>query len=175
MLKFPCKLLDNKPTPLAKAERSSVAPQEQACCTDNPAVDADTDAAVHEDADADPDLGTDLTPTEYEPRWQPRPPPLLTKLSSELRLMIWERVLGGSRLHIIQRPGRRLAHIICPDALLCDICQDGLPQPVKDGCRSLPLTPTWSDKSRNSKKRSLDRSKTGGSRLLALPMTCRKM
>jgi hypothetical protein len=39
---------------------------------------------------------------------------LLTCLSPELRLIIWEMVLGGQRLHIIQRSGQRLGHVICP-------------------------------------------------------------
>ncbi|KAF3387635.1 hypothetical protein F1880_000603 [Penicillium rolfsii] len=39
---------------------------------------------------------------------------LLTRLSPELRLIIWEMVLGGHRLHIIQRSGQRLGHVICP-------------------------------------------------------------
>lgn len=58
---------------------------------------------------------------------------LLTKLSPELRLLIWELVLGGLRLHIIQRTNRRLGHIVCP-ASDCDTCEcSGLSQPAKDG------------------------------------------
>ncbi|EPS30271.1 hypothetical protein PDE_05222 [Penicillium oxalicum 114-2] len=47
--------------------------------------------------------------------YQPQPEcHLLTRLSLELRLMIWESVLGGHRLHILQRANRQLGHIICP-------------------------------------------------------------
>ncbi|KAJ5389891.1 uncharacterized protein N7496_000959 [Penicillium cataractarum] len=47
----------------------------------------------------------------------PQPQPqcaLLTRLSPELRLIIWEMALGGRRLHIIQHSGQRLGHVICP-------------------------------------------------------------
>ncbi|KAJ6044086.1 uncharacterized protein N7446_002283 [Penicillium canescens] len=47
----------------------------------------------------------------------PQPQPqsrLLARLSPELRLMIWEYVLGGQRIHIIQRSRQRLGHVVCP-------------------------------------------------------------
>ncbi|KAJ5676239.1 hypothetical protein N7462_009136 [Penicillium macrosclerotiorum] len=79
----------------------------------------------------------------------PQPQPqcrLLACLSPEVRLIVWEMVLGGLRLHIIQCNGPRLGHIVCPrntdDTLnckpstgsLCEICHGaGIPQPVKRG------------------------------------------
>lgn len=56
---------------------------------------------------------------------------LLQTLPPELRLVIWERVLGGLRLHIIQRSKRRLGCVICPRKDTCDICRGVLQQPVK--------------------------------------------
>ncbi|KAE8551742.1 hypothetical protein EYB25_005632 [Talaromyces marneffei] len=56
---------------------------------------------------------------------------LLNKLPPELRLVIWEMVLGGLRLHIIQRSKRRLGCVICPQEDTCDICRGVLQQPVK--------------------------------------------
>lgn len=53
--------------------------------------------------------------------------PLLSKLSAELRLMIWEMVLGGMRIHIVQRPNRRMGHVVCPRTKACEICRGGLP------------------------------------------------
>jgi len=62
--------------------------------------------------------------------------------------MIWEYVLGSQRLHIIQRSGQRLGHIVCPlsenatsdktrrrvHGNFCEICTGaGIAQPVKDG------------------------------------------
>lgn len=64
--------------------------------------------------------------------------------------MIWEMVLGGQRLHIIQRNNQRLGHIVCPSGThtptsdkvktrqargpSCEICDGhGIPQPVKEG------------------------------------------
>jgi hypothetical protein len=62
--------------------------------------------------------------------------------------MIWEYVLGSQRLHIIQRSGQRLGHMVCPlsenqtsdkirhrvHANFCEICTGaGIAQPVKDG------------------------------------------
>jgi hypothetical protein len=47
----------------------------------------------------------------------PQPQPqsrLLARLSPELRLMIWEYVLGGQRIHIIQKSQQRLGHVLCP-------------------------------------------------------------
>ncbi|CAG8312371.1 unnamed protein product [Penicillium salamii] len=77
---------------------------------------------------------------------------LLGRLSPELRLMIWGYVLGGQRIHIIQRSGKRLGHLLCPCSPyqeakvlnkqyqrrrsdhLCDICHGtGIPQPAKEG------------------------------------------
>lgn len=70
---------------------------------------------------------------------------LLTKLAPEIRLLIWKFVLGGQRLHIIQRTHRRLGYIVCQDP--CEVCRGGLHQPVKDSDQwltqnllSLPLT-----------------------------------
>ena len=76
---------------------------------------------------------------------------VLKKLSAEIRLMIWEAALGGLCLHIIQRPQRRLGHIVCPRKESCEVCRGGLHQPVK-GSESLS---SWS--------------------LLSLPMTCKQM
>jgi hypothetical protein len=56
---------------------------------------------------------------------------LLQTLPPELRLVIWEMVLGGLRLHIIQRSKRRLGCVICPRKDTCDICRGVLQQPVK--------------------------------------------
>ncbi|KAE8378916.1 hypothetical protein BDV26DRAFT_260537 [Aspergillus bertholletiae] len=75
---------------------------------------------------------------------------LLAKLSPELRLMIWETVLGGMRIHIVQRPDRQMSHVVCPLTVSCNICRGDSPQPVK---RKAQLV---------------------GS-LLALPMTCRQI
>ncbi|KAJ5574371.1 uncharacterized protein N7459_008798 [Penicillium hispanicum] len=86
---------------------------------------------------------------------QPQPQcQLLSRLSPELRLMIWEMALGGLRLHIIQRSHQRLGHVVCPLGAtgssdinrdqdtsprrarepFCEICHGGgIPQPVKEG------------------------------------------
>ncbi|KAL4891790.1 hypothetical protein BDV59DRAFT_64273 [Aspergillus ambiguus] len=53
---------------------------------------------------------------------------LLSKLSPEIRLLIWEMALGGMRIHIIQRANRRMGHIICPYTDACEICQGGRAQ-----------------------------------------------
>ncbi|KAJ5103272.1 hypothetical protein N7532_003801 [Penicillium argentinense] len=81
----------------------------------------------------------------------PQPQPqcrLLSQLSPELRLMIWELALGGLRLHIIQRSPQRLGHIVCPlstataeqprtrraGEVFCEICNGGgIPQPAREG------------------------------------------
>ncbi|KAJ6131415.1 hypothetical protein N7523_001875 [Penicillium sp. IBT 18751x] len=81
--------------------------------------------------------------------WQPQPQCyLLSRLSPELRLMIWEYVLGSHRLHIIQRSGQKLGHMVCPLSEnrtidktrrrvygnFCEICTGaGIAQPVKEG------------------------------------------
>ncbi|KAJ5095817.1 hypothetical protein NUU61_005173 [Penicillium alfredii] len=88
---------------------------------------------------------------------------LLTRLSPELRVMIWEFALGGLHLHIIQRSGQRLGHVVCPastsasskDAPFCEICHGGgIAQPVKEG----------------------DLVRAGRQdRLLGVPMACRHM
>lgn len=41
--------------------------------------------------------------------------------------MIWEEVLGGMRIHIVQRSDRRMSHVVCPATEACDICRGGLP------------------------------------------------
>ncbi|KAL1998185.1 hypothetical protein VTN02DRAFT_6686 [Thermoascus thermophilus] len=82
---------------------------------------------------------------------QPETCLMLTKLSPELRVMVWEEALGGFRLHIIQRSRRRLGHVICPLSESCEICRGGLPQPVRDG------------------------EAPSGWNLLSLPMTCKQM
>ncbi|PWY91194.1 hypothetical protein BO70DRAFT_283389 [Aspergillus heteromorphus CBS 117.55] len=56
---------------------------------------------------------------------------LLARLSPELRLIIWEMVLGGKRIHIVQRSNRRMGHIVCPETGSCDICRGGVSS-VKD-------------------------------------------
>lgn len=71
---------------------------------------------------------------------------LLSHLSPELRLMIWEYVLSQQRIHIVQCTGQRLGHIVCPlgtaspdktktrTVPYCEICTgNGIPQPVKEG------------------------------------------
>ncbi|KAL2864175.1 uncharacterized protein BJX67DRAFT_227010 [Aspergillus lucknowensis] len=80
---------------------------------------------------------------------------LLTKLSPELRVMIWEQVLGGMRIHIIQRSDRRMGHVVCPLTDACDICRGGLPP---SGCSSREggESPMRSD-------------------LLVLPMACKQI
>jgi hypothetical protein len=57
---------------------------------------------------------------------------LLINLAPELRLLIWEMVVGGMRIHIIQRPNRRMGHIVCSHAETCDICSGNVPQLAKD-------------------------------------------
>lgn len=92
---------------------------------------------------------------------------LLSRLSPELRLMIWEYVLGScQRIHIVQRSGQRLGHVVCPLGTFsesvktrgnpyCEICTgNGIPQPVKDG--------------------DLNRGRTRDM-LLGLALTCRQM
>ncbi|BCR91989.1 uncharacterized protein ACHE_70832A [Aspergillus chevalieri] len=73
-----------------------------------------------------------LDQTNYYP-FQPHSP-LLAKLSPELRLLIWEYVLGGKCIHIVQWANRRMGYVICPDPdpgdkdkKMCDVCQTGLP------------------------------------------------
>ncbi|KAL4948394.1 hypothetical protein BDW69DRAFT_176533 [Aspergillus filifer] len=82
---------------------------------------------------------------------------LLAKLSPELRVMIWERVLGGMRIHIIQRSDRRMGHVVCPATGSCDICRAGLPLPgySKFSCREEDTRPS--------------------SGLLALPLVCKQI
>ena len=66
---------------------------------------------------------------------------LLARLSPELRLMIWEMVLGGMRIHIVQRQNRRMGHIVCPQTSACDICRGGLPgMKVSAGLLALSMT-----------------------------------
>lgn len=78
---------------------------------------------------------------------------LLATLSPELRVMIWEQVLGGMRIHIIQRADRRMGHVACPASEACDICRGGLPP---SSCKeSRPHIPSSS--------------------LLALPLACKQM
>ncbi|KAL4998840.1 hypothetical protein BDV10DRAFT_166406 [Aspergillus recurvatus] len=90
---------------------------------------------------------------------------LLSELSPELRVTIWELVLGGMRIHIIQRPDRRMGHVVCPGAVTgteaCDICRGGLP-PSSSSCCS---------------GREGSRSPQGlmQSNLLALPTACKQL
>ncbi|KAL6229933.1 hypothetical protein BDW75DRAFT_245296 [Aspergillus navahoensis] len=90
---------------------------------------------------------------------------LLSKLSPELRMMIWELVLGGVRIHIIQRSNRRMGHVVCPSAVtgteVCDICRGGLP-PSSSSCCS-------------STERSRSPQVLMRSNLLALPMACKQL
>jgi hypothetical protein len=70
--------------------------------------------------------------------------------------MIWEFVLGGHTLHVIQRCGQRLGHIVCPDNEGCEICHgNGIAQPVKEA------DPVF--------------SRSGRDILLALPLACRQL
>lgn len=55
--------------------------------------------------------------------------------------MIWEMVLGGMRIHIIQRPNRRMGHVVCPQTSACDICRGGLPG-TKESAGLLALSMT---------------------------------
>ncbi|EIT79756.1 hypothetical protein Ao3042_03765 [Aspergillus oryzae 3.042] len=64
--------------------------------------------------------------------------------------MIWEMVLGGMRIHIVQRSDRRMSHVVCPLTNTCDICLGASPQPVKGRARTI-------------------------GNLLALPTTCRQI
>ncbi|GES61385.1 hypothetical protein ATEIFO6365_0011004400 [Aspergillus terreus] len=68
---------------------------------------------------------------------------LLSKLSPELRLLIWEMVLGGMRIHIIQRANRCMGHVVCPRTAACEICQGGRapsPTPTQSAILALSLT-----------------------------------
>ncbi|CAI7587285.1 unnamed protein product [Penicillium glandicola] len=71
---------------------------------------------------------------------------LLTRLSPELRLMIWGFVLADQRIHIIQCSKQRLGHMVCPCGhepaspkrprqnrnFFCEICHGtGISQPAK--------------------------------------------
>lgn len=114
---------NNKPTPLPKARR----------------VGTLSDRAQ---AEKQPDSASNWTVQAQSP--------LLAKLSPELRLMIWEMVLGGMRIHIVQRSDRRMSHVVCPLTDICDICRGDSLQPVKGKGRLI-------------------------SHLLALPMTCRQL
>ncbi|PYI05797.1 hypothetical protein BO78DRAFT_397899 [Aspergillus sclerotiicarbonarius CBS 121057] len=70
---------------------------------------------------------------------------LLATLSPELRLMIWELVLGGKRIHIVQRTNRQMGHVVCPQTGACDVCRGGLPgikDPESSGCGLLALAMT---------------------------------
>lgn len=106
------------------------------------------------------------TIASIQPQLQSR---LLSRLSPELRVMIWEMVMGDKRLHIIQRSQQRLGHIVCPLSIsatsaktrcqtresFCEICHGGgIPQPVKEG--------------------DLMRGRDGDM-LLGLPLACRQM
>ncbi|KAL4811037.1 hypothetical protein BDV18DRAFT_128472 [Aspergillus unguis] len=73
---------------------------------------------------------------------------LLAKLSPELRVMIWEEVLGGMRIHIVQQADKRMGHVVCRTES-CDICRSGLPS----GCSC---------------------NREGLDNLLALPMVCKQ-
>ncbi|KAL4983013.1 hypothetical protein BDW68DRAFT_43161 [Aspergillus falconensis] len=90
---------------------------------------------------------------------------LLSKLSPELRVMIWELVLGGMRIHIIQRPDRRMGHVVCPSAVTetgaCDICRGGLPPSCSSCC--------------SSREGSRSPQVLMQSNLLALPMACKQL
>jgi len=108
-----------------------------------------------------------IIPTIKFPAQQPQS--RLLSLPQELRLMIWESVLGSHRLHVIQRSPQRLGCIVCPlNATeipgkssragngFCEICQGGgIPQPAKDA--------------------DLIRAGRGNEKLLALALTCRQM
>ncbi|KAL4766014.1 uncharacterized protein BDW70DRAFT_127095 [Aspergillus foveolatus] len=93
---------------------------------------------------------------------------LLSKLSPELRLMIWELVLGGMRIHIIQRPDRRMGHVVCPGAVTkieaCDICRGGLPSSSSSCCSSS-----------SSREGSRSPQMLMRSNLLALPIVCKQV
>ena len=99
---------------------------------------------------------------------------LLTRLSPELRLMIWGFVLADQRIHIIQC-NKRLGHVVCPCALeqkakrsspspsperhtrpssTCEICHGtGISQPAKEA----------------------DLARWNKVKLLSLALTCRQM
>ncbi|KAF9888321.1 hypothetical protein FE257_008754 [Aspergillus nanangensis] len=85
---------------------------------------------------ADPDHPEEEAPPPTELVTQPQCS-LLSKLSPELRLLIWELVLGEKRIHIIQQSNRRMGHVVCPRNDACEICQGGrAPSPSK--CRDNP-------------------------------------
>lgn len=57
---------------------------------------------------------------------------LLRKLPAEIRLQIWENVLGGQTVHILRKT-KKLGHRICPGEEFCCHCgADGV-RPLKDG------------------------------------------
>lgn len=76
---------------------------------------------------------------------------VLTRLPLSVRQLIWEAVIGGLRIHIIQRHKRQLRHIICSQLDSCIICREPAIQPVKE---NVPLA-SWS--------------------LLSLPLVCKQM
>ncbi|KAL4979648.1 hypothetical protein BDW66DRAFT_94630 [Aspergillus desertorum] len=98
---------------------------------------------------------------------------LLSKLSPELRVMIWELVLGGMRIHIIQRPDRRMGHVVCPAAVTgietCDICRGGLPPSSSSCCSSSSSSRSSSREGSRSPHLQMQ------SNLLALPMACKQL
>lgn len=158
----PVRNLDMVPSCLTRAsiaevlQRSSVLLQRKSKTTN-------LDHVAHATGNKPPPLSRTRrrTLTTSQPQPQCR---LLSRLSPELRLLIWEYVLGSQRLHIIQRSGQRLGHVVCPlsttsdkiqAAQYCEICIGaGIPQPAKEGdlCRG-----------RN------------GDMLLGLALTCRQM
>ncbi|KAA8647392.1 hypothetical protein EYZ11_001624 [Aspergillus tanneri] len=84
------------------------------------------------------------SPTQKQPDtrlvWTVSDSLLLSKLSTELRLMVWEMVLGGMRIHIVQRSNRRMSHVVCPRTATCEICRGGLPI-IRDGNTVLMALP----------------------------------
>ena len=57
--------------------------------------------------------------------------------------MIWELVLGGMRIHIVQRPNRQMGHVVCPQTGTCDVCRGGLPGMKElENCSLLALAMT---------------------------------
>ncbi|RDW93941.1 uncharacterized protein DSM5745_01263 [Aspergillus mulundensis] len=123
------------------------------------------------------------TAPETDPRisWDIQPQSaLLSNLSPELRVMIWEAVLGGMRIHIIQRSDKRMGHVVCPalepDAEPCDICRGGLP-PSSSASSSRSRRSSSGSDSSGGREGSGSRSPhlQNKTHLLALPTTSKQI
>ncbi|XHG06560.1 hypothetical protein AWENTII_009751 [Aspergillus wentii] len=123
----------NKPNPLPKSRRRTLQSQSQSQSQlPKPSSPSSSDSRFEYDFQTDSSL--------------------LAKLSPELRLIIWEYVMGGKKLHIVQRPRRRMGCVVCPRTGSCEICQGGLPT--------------------SSRSKAMGKSDGG---LLALSLTCKQI